>query len=147
MTEIIQVKTEEALNECLHIRKEVFVKEQHVALDLEIDEYDQLGQAHHILLQQGGESVGTGRLISYKDASTAKLQRIAILQSWRGSGKGKVLLVGLEELAKDLGYTAAILDAQCQARTFYEKLGYVAVSEEVFLDANIEHIRMQKSLV
>jgi predicted GNAT family N-acyltransferase len=38
------------------------------------------------------------------------------------------------------------MDGQCQAEGFYNKLGYVTVSTEPFLDAGILHVRMQKEL-
>ncbi|MNN97524.1 putative N-acetyltransferase YjcF [compost metagenome] len=52
----------------------------------------------------------------------------------------------MEELARELGLEASILDAQCQAENFYKKLGYEVISTEPFYDAGILHVRMQKML-
>ena len=144
--QIIQVKTEEELNKCLSIRLEVFVQEQHVPEDLEIDEYDTLaGTAYHVLLEHEGQAVATGRLTIYQE-HMAKMQRIAVKKDYRGFGYGRVLLLALEQIAKDLGLSDAILDAQCQAEKFYAKLGYEDISKEPFYDAGILHVRMKKPL-
>ncbi|WP_078498854.1 GNAT family N-acetyltransferase [Paenibacillus selenitireducens] len=143
---IIQVKTDEDLKRCLAIRKEVFVVEQLVPEDLEYDEYDTVdGKAYHVLLEDEGQAVATGRLIIYHE-HMAKMQRIAVAKSHRGLGYGSVLLVALEQIATDLGLSDSILDAQCQAEQFYGKLGYEVISEEPFYDAGILHVRMKKPL-
>lgn len=144
--EIVSITTQEQLKEALQIRKEVFVEEQHVPLEEEIDGYDQLGdQVHHLLVFEGDRAVATARLIYYDDA-TAKLQRIAVLKEDRSKGYGRVILLALEQRARELGLRFALLDAQCQALGFYEKLGYITISDEPFDDAGIPHVRMQKEL-
>ncbi|MCM3784286.1 GNAT family N-acetyltransferase [Neobacillus mesonae] len=144
--EIINVTTQEQLEAGLNIRKEVFVEEQNVPIEEEIDQYDVLSpDAHHVLIQDGQEMVATGRLIYYKK-DTAKLQRIAVLKPYRVNGYGRVLIMALEERARELGLTYSLLDAQCQAEGFYAKLGYETISDEPFYDAGILHVRMQKEL-
>ncbi|AJY76695.1 GNAT family N-acetyltransferase [Paenibacillus beijingensis] len=142
----IRVTTAKQLEQCLAIRKEVFVEEQQVDIELEMDDYDASpASCLHILLTRDGQPVGTGRLIPYRD-SAAKLQRIALRKPYRGTGAGKELVKALEDAAKTSGYTDAVLDAQCQAEPFYRKLGYAPVSPDTFLDAGILHIRMAKKL-
>jgi len=144
--QIIHVKTEEDLQRCLALRKEVFVQEQMVPENLEYDEFDTLdGQAYHILLEFDGQAVATGRLTLYQD-HLAKMQRIAVRKSYRGHGYGRVLLLAMEKLGADLGLTHSVLDAQCQAEQFYGKLGYSVISDEPFYDAGILHVRMKKPL-
>lgn len=143
---IIHVESEEQLEQCLEIRKEVFVVEQNVPIDLEIDEFDRVGpDAHHILIEIDGKYAATGRLTYYKDNS-AKMQRIAVRKAYRSQGVGRILLIALEELARELGLSGSVLDAQCQAEPFYSKLGYETISTEPFDDAGIPHVRMVKSL-
>ena len=143
---IIHVETQEQLEHCLEIRKEVFVKEQNVPIDLEIDEFDKLSpDVHHVLVEVDGTFAATGRLTYYKDNS-AKMQRIAVRQAFRSHGIGKILLIALEELARELALSQSVLDAQCQAEGFYRKLGYETISTEPFDDAGIPHVRMVKPL-
>lgn len=144
--EIINVTTEDQLQEALAIRKEVFVEEQKVPVDLEIDDYDRLdAEAHHILIKYDGEYAATGRVIYYNKDS-AKMQRIAVRQSFRSKGLGRVLLLAMEQQARELLLKHSVLDAQCQAEGFYSRLGYVTISDEPFDDAGIPHVRMKKEL-
>lgn len=144
--EISYVTTDEQLQQALGIRHDVFVIEQQVPSEIEIDQFDVISpDVHHVLLSTDGQAVATGRLIYYSK-DTAKMQRIAVLQSHRSFGYGRVLLLAMEERARELGLTYSILDAQCQAQKFYEKLGYEVISEEPFYDADILHVRMRKSL-
>ncbi|MDR9852844.1 GNAT family N-acetyltransferase [Paenibacillus sp. VCA1] len=145
--EIITVTTPEQLQQALDIRKKVFVEEQLVPLDLEIDEHDAISEdVHHILVQnEDGGYVATGRLIYYNN-DTAKMQRIAVLKEHRQGGYGRILLMALENRARELGLAYSILDAQCQAEGFYAKQGYETISKEPFDDAGIPHVRMKKSL-
>lgn len=144
--EISYVSTEEQLEQALEIRHHVFVIEQQVPAEIEIDQFDVISpDVHHVLLSTDGQAVATGRLIYYSK-DTAKMQRIAVLESHRSFGYGRVLLLAMEELARELGLSYSVLDAQCQAQKFYEKLGYEVISEEPFYDADILHVRMRKSL-
>lgn len=144
--EISYVSTEEQLEQALGIRHHVFVIEQQVPAEIEIDQYDVISpDVHHVLLSTDGQAIATGRLIYYSK-DTAKMQRIAVLESHRSFGYGRVLLLAMEELARELGLSYSVLDAQCQAQKFYEKLGYEVISEEPFYDADILHVRMRKSL-
>ncbi|MGN7765707.1 GNAT family N-acetyltransferase [Paenibacillus sp. 22594] len=144
--EIVHVTTDEQLQMGLDIRKKVFVEEQKVPMEEELDEYDVVGNnAHHILLVDEGIPVATGRLIYYK-AGAAKMQRIAVHKAYRSKGYGRVLLLALEELAREIGLETSILDAQCHAEDFYMKLGYKVISPEPFYDAGILHVRMEKAL-
>lgn len=144
--EIVTVTTEEQLRTALAIRVKVFVEEQNVPLEEETDQHDRLtGTAHHFLIQDGGETVAAGRVIFYDD-ETAKMQRIAVLQNHRSKGYGRVLLLAMEERARELGLRYSLLDAQCQVESFYKKLGYVTVSDDPFVDAGIPHVRMHKKL-
>ncbi|GEK34226.1 GNAT family N-acetyltransferase [Kurthia sibirica] len=140
----IKITNNDDLQRALKIRKEVFVKEQKVPEDIEVDEFDILnGACSHVLLTVDQEAVGTGRVRLVEHYG--KLQRVAILQSYRKHGFGKVIILKLEELASELGATKVKLDAQVHAIGFYEKLGY-EVQSDVFQDAGIDHVLMVKSL-
>jgi predicted GNAT family N-acyltransferase len=74
----------------------------------------------------------------------AKIGRVAVCQSKRGLGVGKLLISAIEG-APDLEHVDSfILEAQTHALQFYARLGYEAYGDE-FLDAGIPHRRMRKS--
>jgi len=140
------VQTPEDLLTCLDIRREVFIEEQGVPEELEIDEQDVIGVGTHVLVKdQTGHAVATARFQKYND-TTAKIQRVAVRKQGRGKGYGNAVMVAIESAARNQGFEKAILDAQCSAEGFYRRLGYTLVSEERFLDAGIEHVRMEKRL-
>lgn len=144
--EWIQVRTMEQLEQCFTVRRAVFVEEQQVPESVEIDEYDVSPDAcRHWLVRKKGTPVAAGRWRDYAP-HTAKLQRVAVLASYRGQSIGSQLIGVLEKDARQQGCHKAVLDAQCTAIEFYEKLGYVNVSEKPFLDAGIWHVRMEKEL-
>ncbi|RKP56877.1 GNAT family N-acetyltransferase [Cohnella endophytica] len=147
MINCIKVETEDQLRQAFGIRLEVFVEEQGVPRELEMDEYDASPAAchHFLVLNEEQCPIATGRFKTF-EPGVAKMQRIAVLKSQRGKGIGKHLLLDMEQAAKNLGYETSLLDAQCSAEVFYGKLGYRTISEEPFLDADILHVRMSKSL-
>lgn len=139
-----RITVDSDLQKAFHIRKEVFVKEQGVPLDAEFDEFDTLdGQCEHILVYYEEQPVGTGRLRVVD--GLGKLERICILEPYRKFGLGKVIISGLEEMAKEMGLSKVKLHGQTHAEGFYVKLGY-QTSSDVFDEDGIPHILMIKTL-
>lgn len=142
---IEKITTDEQLQQAFSIRTKVFVEEQNVPVEEELDSFDVLdGDCQHVLLTENDVAAGTGRVRLVEHYG--KLQRVAILKEYRQHGFGKVIILKLEQLAAELGATKAKLDAQVHAIGFYEKLGYT-VQSDVFMDAGIEHVLMVKELV
>ncbi|CAG8584636.1 8411_t:CDS:2 [Paraglomus occultum] len=146
---IIHVNSDEDLRKCHNIRTEIFVKEQGCSAEGEIDDYDPLPTTHHFLALLSTASIGTVRLHPYPSShsTTCKLGRLAVLPQWRNSGYGRQLLSTAELYAKNvLGMERILLHAQIHKRNWYEKAGYIVVSEEVILEEGIEHVKMEKAL-
>ena len=144
------INTADALEAALELRVRVFVDEQRVPHEEEVDDYDALPEEYvgalHVLSSRRGEALGTGRLIYAKrPAETAKIGRVAVSQSARGLGVGRAVMELLHEEARKRGISEVELGAQLHAIPFYEKLGYQAYGD-VFLDANIEHRMMRIDL-
>lgn len=140
--EFFKVKNKDMLSDCFKIRQRVFVDEQHVPLEHELDEYEELA-THVIGYDDEGKPVGCGRFRPYEDK--AKIERVAILKEYRNQGIGYHLMQAIEAIAKEENYTLVTLNAQVQAQSFYEKLGY-STEGTTFLEENIEHIKMSKNL-
>lgn len=137
-----KITTEEELNLAFDIRKEVFVEEQGVPLEDEFDEFDQLdGRCGHILIYYKDQAVGTGRLRIVDEYG--KLERICLLENYRNLGLGKVIVLALEELAKEKDVKKVKLHGQTHAEGFYQKLGYYTASD-VFMEDGIPHVLMKK---
>jgi predicted GNAT family N-acyltransferase len=137
------VGSQEEMAEALRIRRLVFIDEQRVPEDLELDEHDDeraWGRtAVHALLWKDGLPAATGRLLLEDGPGhNAHVGRVAVLREYRGTGLGRALMEALQERAHKLGYPRITHAAQLHAIPFYERLGYVARGA-VFLDAGIEH--------
>lgn len=120
---------------CIAIRRRVFIEEQDVPEEIEIDGLDPA--CRHFLAYAAGDPVATGRLKTIPEG--VKIQRVAVLETARGAGIGRRLMEAMMAAAP-MGWI--VLDAQTQALAFYEGLGFVAEGPE-FLDAGIPHRRMR----
>lgn len=134
--------TDPKVREALAIRDRVFVREQGIDPDLEMDDLD--GICWHAVAYQDTQPVGTARLIM-KDRFVAKIGRVAVLPAARGRGVATSLMRMLEDYAHREGITRIEVDAQIAVQALYEKLDYTPEGDH-FLDAGIIHIRMAKPL-
>ncbi|GAB4073974.1 GNAT family N-acetyltransferase [Barrientosiimonas marina] len=135
------VETAEEKQQAFAVRTTVFVDEQQVPADEEIDAYDE--EAIHLLGYDAGSPVAVGR-VRFAD-SLGKLERICVLKQQRGQSLGTQMIQAMETIIKNAGYTEAQLNAQTHAIHFYKRLGYHAISEE-FMEAGIPHVAMSKQL-
>lgn len=120
------------------IRKQVFIAEQGVPEELELDELDL--SALHALAYQDGRCVGTGRLVDLGNGQ-AQIGRMAVLPNFRGQGIGREILERLLLAATAEGVSSLILHAQLTAMPFYEKLGFVGQGS-LYEEAGIPHRNM-----
>lgn len=121
------------------IRTAVFVDEQGVPADLEMDGRD--GDCAHALAESSaGDAVGTGRLMR-----DGRIGRMAVLSTWRGRGVGAAILEALMDEARRRGFRETHLHAQAHAKDFYARHGY-AVEGDEYLEAGIPHVGMRARL-
>lgn len=125
--------------QAMPIRETVFVKEQGVPPEIEMDEFDAVSE-HAIAIAGGSEVVGTGHLLP-----DGHIGRMAVRKEWRGHGVGARLLDALVQRAIERGFAVVMLNAQTYATAFYVKAGFVAEGAE-FMDAGIPHIAMRRVL-
>lgn len=136
------VGSDDDLASCIRIRRRVFIEGQSVP---EADEFDGLDEAcTHLVAEASTGPCATVRL-RITPGGEAKLERLAVIEEWRGRGIGGLLAAALEQEARRLGHTEVVLGAQVQAIAFYEGLGYVAEGP-VFDDAGIPHRLMRKGI-
>ncbi len=121
------------------IRETVFVREQHVPVELEWDEFD-VSCLHLLALDSAGNPIGTARLLP-----DGHIGRMAVLREWRGHNVGSALLQRLLEEAKKRRLQQVVVNAQIYAAGFYTKFDFQTAGEE-FIDAGIPHVRMVRQL-
>ena len=130
---------EKAREEASRIRFRVFVEEQGVPREIELDDQDHQC-VHALAFDERGEAVGTGRLLP-----DAHIGRMAVLRERRRHGVGTLLLNKLTEAARQRGDREIVLSAQVHAVDFYRRHGYEAVGE-IYEEAGIPHQVMRRAL-
>jgi predicted GNAT family N-acyltransferase len=134
---IRQISTEKELKQALRIRIRVFVREQGVPAEIELDEDDK--RAVHLLASVEGRPVGTARIVMR--GGKAKIGRMAVLKSHRRKRVGKKLLTRAITTANKRGAGKIYLHAQVAVSKFYESAGFRCVGS-IFDEAGIAHRKM-----
>ncbi len=129
---------ESNIKEICAIRYNVFVEEQKVPEELEIDGLDD--KAKHVLAFVDSVQIGTGRILS-----DGHIGRVAVLKDYRGLGIGKLIMKDLIKWAQNMNLEKVWLSSQWHAHSFYLDLGFVCVGE-IYIEAGIDHIKMYRTL-
>lgn len=122
----------------IYIRKVVFINEQEVSVDEELDSLDI--ESDHFLIEVDDKYVATARV--YYNDNQATIGRVAVLKPFRNKGYAKFLMTEIINFIKNKDIKIAHIGAQVQAVGFYEKLGF-KISGDIYIDANIEHYPME----
>jgi predicted GNAT family N-acyltransferase len=137
-----QARDDAEVAAAMDLRVRVFVDEQGVSPEAELDHLDE-ASLQVVGLDDTGV-IATCRLRDLGD-SEWKLERMAVDRRRRGLGAGARLLEGAEREARESGAREMVLHAQRRAEPFYAAHGYVAEGD-IFMEAEIEHVRMRKGL-
>ncbi|PMC48281.1 GNAT family N-acetyltransferase [Streptococcus sp. UMB1385] len=141
------LETKEELNLGFALRIKVFVEEQKVPIELELDEKDNSENTVHVGFFDNNKLIGVARLIDL-DKDVIHIGRVVIDKEYRGQGIGRELIIGCENIAQQILKRKIIIElsAQIQAENFYKSLGYNRVNNKIYLDAGIEHVDMRKEI-
>ncbi len=129
---------ENNINLAFDIRTKVFIEEQGIDKDVEIDGTDK--DAKNMILIVNNKPIGTSRLIVIENKMY--IGRVAVLKEYRKKGYATHMINFLLNEAKNLGYNEVFIHAQTYVKNFYEKIGFKQFGDE-FLEANIPHIHMK----
>ncbi len=134
----IRIANEEEKQLAFELRFEVFVDEQGVPREIELDEED--AHALHILAEENGTVIGCARLLLQE--GEAHIGRLAVKKAYRSRGVGSAICRFLIDHCRAHGHSYIWLNAQLRATRFYKSLGF-APQGETFMEAGIAHIRME----
>ncbi len=119
------------------VRHQVFVMEQNVPEEIEVDALDPL--CHHFLATTGEHvPIGTARV-----TPDGHIGRVAVLKQWRRRGVGRALMDASIQFALSAGFATIFLNSQQSAAGFYRRLGFESYGEP-FIEAGIAHIAMRR---
>jgi predicted GNAT family N-acyltransferase len=134
---VTRVSSKEELKHAFGIRMRIFVKEQGVPQQIELDRDDE--RAFHFLAVAEGKPIGTARVVIRR--GSARIGRMAVLKIYRRRGVGATLLKRAVRFAKARGARNIFLHAQVHVVGFYDKAGFRCVGP-VFDEAGIPHRKM-----
>lgn len=125
------------------IRDAVFVREQRIPPEWELDDDDPLSRhavAYRIDAATGmRDAVATGRLLP-----SGTIGRMAVLAGARGQGAGSAVLHALLDEARRRGDPIVRLYALEEAVPFYVRHGFTAAGER-FVEAGVPHVEMTRA--
>jgi len=142
MAEITIVRTQQQREDAVSVCVAVFVDEQGIPHEEEIDELDDVA-VHCVGYGDDGAPVAAGRLVLVD--GYGKIGRMAVLKQHRSCGLGARVLDALEREGAARGVRLFKLSAQLSARAFYDRAGYEAIGG-VYDEVGIPHIAMEKAL-
>jgi len=123
----------------IQLRTLVFIEEQKVPAELELDGMDEKS-LHVKALTGSGEVIGTSRLLP-----DHHIGRMCVLKKFRLRGAGSQMLAYFIQHARQNSFPRLMLNAQLSALPFYQKHGFV-VDSNVFMEADIKHVHMTLTL-
>jgi len=133
-----QLTTEE-LYEILKSRAEVFLLEQGIVCQ-DLDDMDY--ESRHYFFSSGKRVIAYLRaFVSDKENSVVKIGRVLTLEHRKGLGS-ELMKRSIADIQKSFNCRKICVHAQKQAVGFYEKMGFVSVSDE-YLEEGIVHITME----
>lgn len=135
------VENEEELQGASEVRRRVFVVEQGIAEELVFEEAEDSDEIN-IVVEYEDTVIGTARVV-FPDDNAAKIERMAVLKSFRNKGIGKGIISFLNEELRRRKITQIILHAQYQVIDFYKSCGFYE-SGLPFEEAGIRHVKMEK---
>jgi len=127
---VIRAETKTSFNDSLMIREAVFIVEQAIDRDVEIDQFDNLlnDQVVHYVGYLSDIPVCTCRVL-LKDDGIAKIGRVAVLKQYRQQKIGSKMFFAIEaHLMANFPITKFFLESQSNVSAFYESLGYLKTS-------------------
>jgi predicted GNAT family N-acyltransferase len=128
---------------CIYIRTMVFIIGQDCPLVDEIENAEDEEQSVNFIGYLVGERAAATARYRMIDKNTAKVERVAVLDEYRGQGLGKEMVSYiLDRLEKDTSVKTIKLGAQDHALEFYKKLGFVQYGDG-FMEAGIPHHMME----
>jgi predicted GNAT family N-acyltransferase len=121
--------TKREIQAAREIRTQVFIREQGIPQEMDLDDDEE--QSMHLLAITTGFDpivVGTGRLTVRGE--TGILSRIAVIETYRSQGIGKLILLELEKIAMEKKLHSLSLTPHSYLENFYASLGYIKMDGE-----------------
>ena len=107
-----------------YVRTEAMVNGFEIPLQGEFD--SDTPESKYILVLDGVHPVETCRVHFIPEEHYAKVERVAVIESYRGKGVGRLAITAAEEWIREEGYHKVVITSRDEAVGFYQALGYTA---------------------
>ena len=133
------------LYEITRSRCEVFIQEQKIICEEELDGLDE--KCIHVFLEENKRVVAYCRIvpkgINYENIS---IGRVLVLNEFRKKGIAQEMLKETVEYIKsNFQENKIVLSSQLYAKSLYESVGFI-VTSDIYEEAGIPHVKMHKLL-
>ncbi len=137
--------TGEDMYEIARSRCEVFVGEQKITDEAELDGID--NQCYHIYYKENGRVAAYCRIVPKGLAyDYIAIGRVLVLKEYRRRGLAqKLLKEALKYIKEELKEDTVVLSAQVYSKSLYESVGFKEISE-VYEEAGIPHVKMKTKI-
>ena len=140
------VRTRAEQERAFEIRKEVFVLEQKIFSDSDVDEND--AKSIHLVAEWNSEVVGTVRVFPVNHNGSWMGARLAVKREFRNTGAGELLVQEAMQCVKNRGCTKFTAHIQLENVPFFSRVGWKIVGpvKDYFgkphqlMEANLEDI-------
>lgn len=131
------------LYEIARCRCEVFIQEQKIVCEEELDGLDD--KCIHVFLEEHERIVAYCRIVpkgaNYENIS---IGRVLVVKEFRRKGIAQEMLeVTVKHIKSNSKENKIVLSSQLYAKALYESVGFIATSD-VYDEAGISHIKMYK---
>ncbi|WP_019615423.1 GNAT family N-acetyltransferase [Psychromonas ossibalaenae] len=123
---IVVNKTQNSIEISQTIRNEVFVQEQDIPVELDLDGLD--NHSYHALAYINDTAVGAARLALLENHN-AVMARVAITKNHRGKGIAAKLIKSLLVKAEQLNINNIEIHAHAYLREYYETFGFKYIKQ------------------
>lgn len=138
--------TVEDMYEIIRSRFEVFIKEQKIIDEPELDGIDK--KCYHVYYKENDKVVAYCRIVPKGLVyDYVAIGRVLVLEDYRRRGLAQSLLKeALKYILKEINEKTVVLSSQLYAKPLYESVGFKVVSD-IYDEAGIPHVKMKLQMV
>lgn len=144
--QFIQTDSSEYQSLC-DLRYRVFFQERGFPRSIIFDEHESTSWYAAIVATNSTDVLACGRLTALT-AEKYQISQMAVDPNWQGQKLGQAILLALLEKAANQGARTVVADARTSAIGFYQRCGFVVVSDEFpSAKTGTPHVIMQRTFV
>ena len=142
---VIQAQTDKDLKNILQLRYDVLRQPWNQSIETATDDLEE-SSVNAFIEDENGNAKACGRL-QENENKIGQIRFMAVSQAHQGKGLGKLILLFLEEKAKEKKIVEIQLQARENALDFYKSCNYIIKEKSFLLWGEIQHWLMVKDIL